>query len=247
MTKDWAGIVEREGGALGDAAAPDLGAAVPAAPGWDAAELLRHVGLMHTRASVVLRTGTLERPTIANGMLPEPPADGVVEWYRATLAGLVAAIRDLDDPDRPAYAFSRPHRRMGFWPRRMAHETIVHRVDAEQAAGRPVAPVPAELAVDGVDEVFGVFVPAFGAGRSPRDGRTVHLHATDTGEGEGEWLVRFAAGEVVTERGHTKGSAAVRGPASGLYLWLWGRAPLTDLELHGDPTAAAALREITTF
>ncbi|HKE74689.1 MAG TPA: maleylpyruvate isomerase family mycothiol-dependent enzyme [Acidimicrobiales bacterium] len=243
-TVDWAGIVEREGAALGDAAAADPGAAVPAAPGWDATELLRHVGLMHTRSSVVLRTGTLERPTVANGMLPEPPTEGVVEWYRATLAGLVADIRGLDDPDRPAYAFSAPHRRMGFWPRRMAHETTVHRVDAEQAAGRPVAPVPPEVAVDGVDEVFGVFVPAFGAARSPGDGRTVHLHATDA---EGEWLVRFAEGEVVTERGHAKGDAAVRGPAGGLYLWLWGRAPLSDLDVHGDPAAAAALREITTF
>ena len=244
MSFDWAGIVEREGAALGDAAEADLGAAVPAAPGWDTSDLLRHIGLVHTRASVILRTGTLERPTRDNGMLPAPPAEGVLAWYRASLAGLVAAIRGLDDPDRPAYSFSPAHRRAGFWPRRMAHETTVHRVDAEQAAGRPVAPVPAPLAVDGIDEVFSVFVPVFGADRSPGDGRTVHLHATDA---EGEWLIRFAPGEVVAEVGHAKGDAAVRGPAGLVLLWLWGRAPLDDLEVYGDPAAPASLREITTF
>jgi len=247
VTEDWAGIVERDGALLAEAAEADLGAPVPAAPGWDAAQLVRHTGLMHTRASVILATGTLERPTRENGMLPEPPADdGVLAWYRATLAGLVAAMRGLDDPNRPAYSFSPAHGRMGFWTRRMAHETAIHRVDAEQAAGRPVTPVPPALAADGIDEVFTVFVPTFGGDRSPGDGRTVHLHATDAG-GEGEWLLRFAPGGVEAERGHAKGDAAVRGPAQGLYLWLWGRAPLADLDVHGDPSVATALREITTF
>jgi uncharacterized protein (TIGR03083 family) len=244
VTFDWAGIVEREGTALGDAAARDLAAPVPAAPGWDTAELLRHVGLVHVRTSVVLRTGTMERPSRSNGMLPEPPRDGVVDWYRANLAEVVADLRALDDPDRPVYSFSPDHQRAGFWPRRMAQETTVHRVDAEQAVGQPVAPIPAALAVDGIDEIFTVFVPAGVAGRSPGDGRTVHLHATDA---EGEWLVRFDPGHVVVESGHAKGDAAVRGPAADLLLWLWGRLPLDGLDLFGDRGAAESLRTVTTF
>ena len=243
MGLDWAGIVEREGGALGDAAALDPGAAVPAAPGWDTTELLRHVGLIHTRSSVILRTGTMERPTRSNGMLPEPPTDGVLDWYRAALAGLVTDLRAVDDPDRPVYAFAPGHRRAGFWPSRMAHETTVHRVDAEQAVGRAVAPVPPALAVDGIDELFSVFVAVLAHGRSPGDGRTVHLHATDA---EGEWLIRFDPGAVTVEPGHAKGDAAVRGPAGDLLLWLWGRVPLDDLQVFGDPAAALALREVTT-
>jgi uncharacterized protein (TIGR03083 family) len=244
VTFDWAGIVEKEGTALGDAAARDLAAPVPAAPGWDTAELLRHVGLVHVRTSVVLQTGTMERPSRSNGMLPEPPQDGVLDWYRGNLATLVADLRALDDPDRPVYTFSPDHRRAGFWPRRMAQETTVHRVDAEQAVGQPVAPIPPALAVDGIDEIFTVFVPAVSAGRSPGDGRTVHLHATDA---EGEWLVRFDPGYVVVESGHAKGDAAVRGPAADLLLWLWGRLPLDDLDLFGDRHAAEALRAVTTF
>jgi uncharacterized protein (TIGR03083 family) len=244
VTFDWAEIVEHEGGALGDAAADDLGAPIPGAPGWDTSDLLRHVGLVHTRSSVILRTGTTERPTRANGMLPVPPQDGVVDWYRDTLAALVVDLRALDDPDRPVYSFSPRHRRAGFWPRRMGQETTIHRVDAQQAVGRPVAPIAPEVAVDGIDELFSVFVPTYAAESSPGDGRTVHLHSTDA---EGEWLVRFDPGEVVVEAGHAKGDAAVRGPAAELLLWLWGRRQIDGLDVFGDQSAAEALRGVTTF
>lgn len=243
MTLDWAGIVEAEGAALGDAAAEGPGAAVPAAPGWDMTDLVRHVAMIHVRTSVVLRTGTMERPSRSNGMLPDPPQDGLLDWYRGTLAELVADLRAIDDPDRPVYAFAPEHRRAGFWPRRMAHETTVHRVDAQQAAGRPVTPISPEVAVDGIDELFQVFVSAIGSERSPGDGRTVHLHATD---GEGEWLIRFEPGEVVVEARHAKGDAAVRAPAGDLLLWLYGRLPLDGLQVFGDPGAATALRQVTT-
>ncbi len=244
MTFDWATELEREGTALGDAAAMDLTASVPAAPGWDTTELLRHVGLLHVRSSVIVRTGTMERPTRRNGMLPEPPEDGVLEWYRANLAALVVDIRAIDDPDRPVYSFAPAHQRAGFWPRRMTQETTIHRVDAEQAVGAPIAPIAPALAADGIDEVFTVFVPTFGAGRSTGDGRMVHLHATDA---DSEWLIRFAPSDVVAEPGHAKGDAAVRGPAAELLLWLWGRRPLAALDVIGDHDAAERLREVTTF
>jgi uncharacterized protein (TIGR03083 family) len=244
MSFDWPQIVQQEGAALGDAAGADLGAAVPAAPGWDNAELLRHIGMIHGRTSVILRTGTMERPSRRNGMLPDPPEGDVVEWYRANLAELVTDLRAIDDPDRPVYSFAADQQRAGFWPRRMAQETAVHRVDAEQAVGRPVGAIDAAFAVDGIDELFEIFVPALGAGRSPGDGRTVHLHATDT---EGEWLIRFDEGGLSVANGHDKGDAAVRGPAGELLLWLWGRRPLDGLEVFGDRSAADALREVTTF
>jgi hypothetical protein len=39
----------------------------------------------------------------------------------------------------------------------MAHETAVHRFDAELAAGTPT-PIEADLAADGVDEILGVML-----------------------------------------------------------------------------------------
>ena len=244
MTFDWAAELEREGSALGDAAAVDLAAAVPAAPGWDTTELLRHVGLLYVRSSVILRTGTMERPSRKNGMLPDPPGDGVLEWYRASLAELLVDVRGIDDPDRPVYSFAPAHQRAGFWPRRMAQETTIHRVDAEQAVGATVTPIAPAFGADGIEEIFTVFVPAFGADRSPGDGRSVHLHATDA---DSEWLIRFEPGGIVAEPGHAKGAAAVRGPAAELLLWLWGRRPLDGLDVIGDRAAAETLRQVTTF
>jgi uncharacterized protein (TIGR03083 family) len=188
----------------------------------------------------------MERPTPENGLVGAPPTEAaaVTDWAQLRLGELVAAVRSLDDPDRPVYAFAPEHRRAGFWPRRMAQETTVHRVDAEQAAGGRGGAIDPTLAVDGIDEVLSVFVATLGAGRSPGDDRTVHLHATDV---EGEWLVRFTPDGVVVERGHAKGDAAVRGPAGDLLLWLWGRRSLDELEVFGDVGAAEALRTITTF
>jgi uncharacterized protein (TIGR03083 family) len=241
---DWADVVEGEGRALADAVARDPSAAVPSAPEWDTTALLRHVGEMQGRAATVLRTGTQERPTVENGMLDPPPPDGdVPAWFDATLAELVAQIRAIEDPDRPVYAFSPQNRRAGFWPRRMAHETTIHRVDAEQAVGTPVAPIDPSFAVDGIAELLTIFVPFVGA-RSPGDGRSVHLHATDA---DGEWLLRFDEGAVSVEARHAKGDAAVRGPAPSLLLWLWGRVALDELEVLGDRAAADALREVATI
>jgi hypothetical protein len=43
-------------------------------------------------------------------------------------------------PDEPAWTFWPDDQTCAFWFRRMAHETVVHRVDAELAAGE-VTPV----------------------------------------------------------------------------------------------------------
>jgi hypothetical protein len=111
---DWAAILAREAPVLADAAEAAPHAPVPAAPEWDTTELLRHLGIGYARGAVVLRTGTMERPTPENGMIAEAPADGVVDWFRANLADFVGEIRGLRDPERLAYAFAPRHRRVGF-------------------------------------------------------------------------------------------------------------------------------------
>src|ERR1700678_3255173 len=40
----------------------------------------------------------------------------------------------------------------------MAQETVVHRIDAELGVGVPLAPIPDDRAIDGVDELLKVFV-----------------------------------------------------------------------------------------
>jgi len=133
-----------------------------------------------------------------------------------------------------------------FWARRQAHETSVHRIDAQLAAGAVLSIAPPELAADGIDEWFDVLVAATGiAARVTGTGETLHLHAIDT---EGEWLFTRTPDGLGLERSHAKGDAAVRGPASDLFLLLMNRRSLDhadgfgELEVFGDPAVVDNLR-----
>ncbi len=111
---------------------------------------------------------------------------------------------------------------------------LLHRWDVDSARTTP-EPFDLALALDGIDEVFDTFATRLGT-RVTGDGQTLHLHATDEGllEGTGEWTATFTPEGVTWERGHAKGDAAVRGPASDLLPLLWNRIPASRLEVFGD-------------
>lgn len=143
------------------------------------------------------------------------------------------------DPSTTVWTWWPPDQTVGFWFRRMAHETAVHRADAEAALGR-IGPVAADLAIDGIDEALDLFLaPDLAPGSIEGPVETVHLHATDA---DGEWLVTIGPDGLGVARGHAKGDAAARGQASDLLLWLWGRLPSDVLEVFGDPAVVARLR-----
>ena len=139
------------------------------------------------------------------------------------------------EPDATAWGFT-PSREASFWQRRMAQETLVHRWDAEKAAG-DVTPMPPELARDGIDEYLAVGLRYSGR-RPERDYPTesLHLHCTDT---EGEWmLVGQGINAFTVTHEHGKGDAAVRGTSEDILLWIWGR-PDVDVQIFGDESVAA--------
>lgn len=229
---NWTDLVEHQGHALSIAARHDPAAAVPACPGWTVDDLVRHVGRAHHNAALIVGEKRDAHPTEEE---LAPPSGNALGWYEAGLAALLEVL-DAADPTTPVWTFG-ADRTAGFWLRRMAHETTVHRVDAEQATGA-VGPIAPDLAADGIAEVLEVFLPLLARRRTDPAPGTVHLHTTDV---EGEWLITFGDPITVTQ-GHAKGDAAVRGPASELYLWLWGRAPIDGLEVFGDAALADRLR-----
>jgi uncharacterized protein (TIGR03083 family) len=237
---DWISAVEREGHALFRTARHDPTARVPSCPGWDVDELLRHVGIAHHRAALILREGRTEPPPLEE---TSPPPGSSLSWYEAGLAALLDAMRTVEVAT-PVWTFGRSDRSdrtATFWHRRMAHETVVHRVDAEQATGA-VGPLEVALVLDGIAESLEVFAPLMARREQDPATATVHLHATDV---EGEWLVTLGGNTVTVEHGHAKGDAAVRGTAADLYLWLWGRVPLDRLEVFGDPAIAERLTKLS--
>lgn len=147
-------------------------------------------------------------------------------------------------PDLRCWHFLPAPSPLAFWARRQAHETAVHRVDAESARGRALEEIARDIAAgfaaDGIDELLRGF-HARPKSRVRTDGpRTLRVRATDTADAT--WTVRLSAEPPVTER-NDEGDAdcEVSGPAALLYLSLWNRLPLPAVT--GDAALATLWRE----
>jgi hypothetical protein len=118
-----------------------------------------------------------------------------------------------------------------FWARRQAHETAIHRVDAELAANLGVSDIESDFAVDGIDELLVEMLPATLRGAIERP-FTLSVAPLDANAG---WTLTASATGVRGERGAADhADLTVFGMASELYRWLWNRAADDDVSLRGD-------------
>src|SRR5262249_40166762 len=119
---------------------------------------------------------------------------------------------------------------------------------AELGAGAERAPIPSDLAHDGIDEFLIAFV-AYGASAWPdeygtvlaaSDGRAVRLSTPDAA-----WLVRPAgAGIEGAPRDADSAAATVHGDPVDLLLWVWGRVGDERVTIAGDTGLVAYLRQV---
>ena len=220
--------LRREGDALSVAArAAGIDAVVPSCPDWQVADLLAHLGRFHRWIADIIAAGGTDPAD--HGADAEPPAPAErLAWFEEGVERIVDALRAADAAS-PAWSWTTDNT-AGFWARRQANETAVHRFDAQLAAGDP-QPIEHALAVDGIDEFF-MLIPFWrGASQLAGSSESMHLHATD---GDGEWLVRLGADGVVVTREHAKGDVALRASASDLVLFLYGRLDASAGEVFGD-------------
>jgi uncharacterized protein (TIGR03083 family) len=222
-----------------------LTARVPSCPDWQVRDLLRHQSHVHRWATRFVAEGLpdpVPEPGEAEILAGGPPDDQLLGRFREGHAALVSALRAAP-PDLACWTFLPAPSPLAFWARRQAHETAIHRVDAEQAAGGDLTPIPAQFAADGIDELimgfFGRDERKLSAEQRAGGRQVICVHATDTG---GEWLVeltadgtraasvRRGAGRAGTTADSAQG-CVLAGPAASLYVALWNRA---------DPAAAAA-------
>jgi uncharacterized protein (TIGR03083 family) len=239
-TTELIDIVDREGRLLADTAAeagPD--APVPTCTGWRVRELLAHLGQIHQWATRFVAEGLMEavRPPTE----PAPVDDTtVMEWYRGIHRALVQTLTDAD-PELECFTFMPGPSPLAFWARRQAHETAIHRVDAQVALGASVAPFDPAFAADGIEELLYGFHGRERSKLRTAAPRTLRLRATDR---EAVWTVRLSDGLPRTER-DDDGSAdcELAGSASDLYLVLWNRLPYTALSGTGDLSLARLWRE----
>ncbi|MEW2522577.1 maleylpyruvate isomerase family mycothiol-dependent enzyme [Actinacidiphila alni] len=232
-TSGFIDTLRREGALLADAAQDaGLDAPVPPCPDWRVRDLLAHTGAVHRWAAGYVA----ERRTRPQDWDPSAPADPeLVDWYRGTHGrltdALTAAPADVD-----CWYFLPAPSPLAFWARRQAHETTVHRVDAQAARGGELSPVEPDFAADGVDELLTGFQARQRSRVRTDRPRTVRIRAVDVADGPREWLVRLSAEAPVTERDaqDTAADCTVGGPAQDLYLALWNRGPYEGLSVTGD-------------
>ena len=235
--------IERDGTLLADAAEEaGLAAPVPGCPGWQVRDLVRHQAYVHGWAARHVKEQLpelIDEADEAAVLAGEPPDAELIAAYRAGHAGLVRTLREAD-PDVECATFMRgAPSPLAFWARRQAHETAIHRFDAQSAttagAPSPAAAFGPAFAADGIDELIMSFAPR----RRYRAGGdrqwSLAVLAADTGA---SWQVRLADGATEVRRGSGAAGCVLEGPASGLYAFLWNRcdAGSAGIAIGGDPS-----------
>jgi uncharacterized protein (TIGR03083 family) len=207
---------------------------VPACPDWVVADLAYHLGRVYDRFTEVVRGGLTDRAQVQRLVTIERPEDdhALSAWFRARAGSLAIALADLHDED-PLWNFTRAPQKGAWLPRRMLHETTVHRHDLEAAVGTVTAIAP-EVARDGVDEYLRVLSTA--AGRWDDD--TPAVLRVEEVPGGPSWQLRFEPGELGAIDDDADMDVCLRGGPAALLLALWRRAPLSSVEVTGPQDVA---------
>ncbi|WP_026929147.1 maleylpyruvate isomerase family mycothiol-dependent enzyme [Glycomyces tenuis] len=215
-----------------------LNAAVPTCPGWSVKDLLTHIGTVHRWATAIVARALAHDPRqrdFQHVVGPLPHDELLVDWVRLGLGELVETLEAAPD-DLQCWQVFASESSKRFWVRRQAHETTIHRVDAEQARGDEISPVNRDFAADGIDELLLGFHGRPTSRVRALHPSVLHIHAIDLAPGRGDWYIHPTdAGPLVTFNEVESPHCTIEGPVELLYLALWNRLPFDDLTVSGDP------------
>lgn len=235
-----------------------LAARVPTCPDWTVADLTRHVGEVYLHKVECMRAGALRRTEWPPpGLDDEEPVALLDRAYSALTAEFIAR-----DPSEPGGTFYDPDPTVGFWIRRMAQESVIHRIDAELGAGAAIAPVPADLAVDGIDELLKVFV-GWAFSKWPEDftealknssGHAFLIQAdAAAGTPSASWLVKTAPDSLTAEGGPgerlpdlVQPDVTISGAPADILRWGWNRetpGEASPVRIAGNAEALSEFRQ----
>jgi hypothetical protein len=165
------------------------------------------------------------------------------------------------DPAEPSGTWYGPDQTVGFWIRRMAQETVIHRIDAELGAREQVTPVADDLAADGIDELLKVFVgygvsewaDLFTDALKDSPGRSFLITArAGTDNLDVSWLVSTSPGQLSVAggpgmriSGTVTPDVTVSGAPADVLRWAWNRETPGEpsrVTIGGDADALAEFR-----
>jgi uncharacterized protein (TIGR03083 family) len=225
--------VRLDGWRLAEAADGNIDMPVPSCPGWSVRDLVAHVAQVYEHKIQCTRLGRAPDPWPPAW----PQADEPVPWLRDAHSRLLQMF-DESEATTPSATWWPMDQTVGFWARRMAHETAVHRVDAELASGGST-PIDSALATDGVDEVLHIML----AGDWSDDADDAMTgQVIDISTGGRSWRVVLDREAVSVSDEASEADAMLTGDPSDVLLWLWGRVPDDRVEQAGDPEAHRLMR-----
>jgi uncharacterized protein (TIGR03083 family) len=229
---------------------------VPTCPDWSVDDLTWHVGMVYLHKATAMREGAEPEDWPPDYDDDASAIELIDDAYRQLTEEFAA-----HDPAEASGTWYEPDQTVGFWIRRMAQESVIHRIDAELGADVPVSAVPGDLAVDGIDELLKVFV-AYSVSQqadyftealecSPRRTYLITAEATANSPGT-SWLVSTSPGLFTVAGGPGEpapGAAApdvtVSGTPTDVLRWAWNRqAPgeLSRVKVGGDADALMGFR-----
>ncbi|MET7698858.1 maleylpyruvate isomerase family mycothiol-dependent enzyme [Streptomyces sp. NPDC005485] len=238
-TAEFVATLDREGRLLAEAAErAGTDAKVATCPDWQVRDLVRHTGMVHRWATAFVAEGhTSYHP---DGGLPDLDGAELLAWFREGHRRLVDTLATAP-ADVECWSFLPAPSPLAFWARRQAHETTVHRVDAESALAEAPTAIATDFALDGIDELLNGFHARARSGVRTQEPRVLRVRASDA-PSDAVWTVRLSQDAPVTTRDAAgEAHCELSGPAARLYLSLWNRLPFPALT--GDATLAALWRE----
>jgi uncharacterized protein (TIGR03083 family) len=214
---------------------PNEPVAVPSCPGWTTNDLAKHMGHVYLGQAYVVETGV--KAEAKEHLTPYARTDDVLEFMGWGFAAIIKAL-DLARPERKTWSWHHSDNTVDFWFRRMAHETVIHRIDAELACDS-VTTIPEDLALDGVDEVLD-FLPLLGSWESAPNQAFGIVSICALGSKQAtHWDIEFTADYATVTNAESVNPLArltISGTPEAMDLYLWGRINSSDsrVTITGD-------------
>jgi uncharacterized protein (TIGR03083 family) len=241
---DYLSAIRQEAAAISAAASLGLTTPILRYPGWTMLDLITHTGGVHRWVTAVVRDRSQERIP-RHSYADEMPPDHAIGWFETGVRELVATLESVD-PETAVWSLS-DDRTAAFWHRRMAHETALHRWDAQLAHGAPV-PIDPDLAVSALGESLDIYVTRRLDGQDiSGSGETVHLCCADRPAG---WRIALEPSAVQVKplaNAVDTADADISGGASDLWLFVMGRLPISALRATGGQSAIGLLVHVLSL
>jgi uncharacterized protein (TIGR03083 family) len=202
------------------------GVAIPTCPEWCMRDLVRHQGEVHRWATAIVRDA-MSTPDVPAPARPDD--DELLPWFRDGCTALVDVLEHAE-PDTACFAFLPAPSPLAFWARRQAHETGIHRVDAEHAVGM-ITPFAIDLAADGIEEMLFGFASRSRSRLRSSTPRSLGVRASDAAR---EWIVHIGPDSVTVSKEDGDADCTVEAGASDLFMLLWNRVDLAGFRVTGD-------------